>query len=218
MSAPPTDHSQNFLALAATYDALKFGEFQLKSGRVSPYFFNMGAIASGAGLKRLAAGYAAALTSSGIEYDSLFGPAYKGIPLVATVACALADHGHDVPFTYNRKEAKDHGEGGWLVGAPLEGRALVIDDVITAGTAIREVAELFERTEASIAGVFVAVDRQERGRGELSAIQEVQESLGVPVRSIVSMSDIIVWLEEQEGRDADRVALKQYRKRYGVEG
>ena len=144
------------------------------------------------------------------DFEALFGD---------DAPVALAEHhGRDLPWAFNRKEAKDHGEGGWLVGAPLEGRALVIDDVITAGTAIREVAELFERTEASIAGVFVAVDRQERGRGELSAIQEVQESLGVPVRSIVSMSDIIVWLEEQEGRDADRVALKQYRKRYGVEG
>ncbi|HIK76043.1 MAG: orotate phosphoribosyltransferase [Alcanivorax sp.] len=220
------NYKKHFLRFAEERQALKFGEFTLKSGRISPYFFNAGTFYTGEALARLGRYYADAIVESGIEFDMLFGPAYKGIPLVAAVSVALAEHhGRDLPWAFNRKEAKDHGEGGWLVGAPLEGRALVIDDVITAGTAIREVAELFERTEASISGVFVAVDRQERGRGEssapgggLSAIQEVQESLGVPVRSIVSMSDIIVWLEEQEGRDADRVALKQYRKRYGVEG
>jgi len=213
------NYKKHFLRFAEEREALKFGEFTLKSGRKSPYFFNAGTFNTGEALARLGRYYADAIMASGLEFDMLFGPAYKGIPLVAAVSVALAEHhGRDYPWAFNRKEAKDHGEGGWLVGAPLEGRALVIDDVITAGTAIREVAELFERTEASIAGVFVAVDRQERGRGELSAIQEVQESLGVPVRSIVSMSDIIVWLEEQEGRDADRVALKQYRKRYGVEG
>ena len=213
------NYKKHFLRFAEERQALKFGEFTLKSGRISPYFFNAGTFYTGEALARLGRYYADAIVESGIEFDMLFGPAYTGIPLVAAVSVALAEHhGRDLPWAFNRKEAKDHGEGGWLVGAPLDGRALVIDDVITAGTAIREVAELFERTEASIAGVFVAVDRQERGRGELSAIQEVQESLGVPVRSIVSMSDIIVWLEEQEGRDADRVALKQYRKRYGVEG
>ncbi|HAB04207.1 MAG TPA: orotate phosphoribosyltransferase [Alcanivorax sp.] len=234
------NYKKHFLRFAEERQALKFGEFTLKSGRISPYFFNAGTFYTGEAMARLGRYYADAIVESGIEFDMLFGPAYKGIPLVAAVSVALAEHhGRDLPWAFNRKEAKDHGEGGWLVGAPLEGRALVIDDVITAGTAIREVAELFERTEASIAGVFVALDRQERGRGEpsaggrepsadgressargrgLSAIQEVQESLGVPVRSIVSMSDIIVWLEEQEGRDADRVALKQYRKRYGVEG
>ena len=213
------NYKKHFLRFAEERQALKFGEFTLKSGRISPYFFNAGTFYTGEALARLGRYYADAIVESGIEFDMLFGPAYKGITLVAAVSVALAEHhGRDLPWAFNRKEAKDHGEGGWLVGAPLEGRALVIDDVITAGTAIREVAALFERTEASIAGVFVAVDRQERGRGELSAIQEVQETLGVPVRSIVSMSDIIVWLEEQEGRDADRVALKQYRKRYGVEG
>ena len=213
------NYKKHFLRFAEERQALKFGEFTLKSGRISPYFFNAGTFYTGEALARLGRYYADAIVESGIEFDMLFGPAYKGIPLVAAVSVALAEHhGRDLPWAFNRKEAKDHGEGGTLVGAPLSGRVLIIDDVITAGTAIREVAELFERTEASIAGVFVAVDRQERGRGELSAIQEVQESLGVPVRSIVSMSDIIVWLEEQEGRDADRVALKQYRKRYGVEG
>ena len=212
------NYKKHFLRFAEERQALKFGEFTLKSERISPYFFNAGTFHTGEALARLGRYYADAIVESGIEFDMLFGPAYKGIPLVAAVSVALAEHhGLDLPWAFNRKEAKDHGEGGWLVGAPLQGRALVIDDVITAGTAIREVADLFERTEASIAGVFVAVDRQERGRGELSAIQEVQESLGVPVRSIVSMSDIIVWLEEQEGRDADRAALKQYRKRYGVE-
>jgi len=212
------NYKKHFLRFAEERQALKFGEFTLKSERISPYFFNAGTFHTGEALARLGRYYADAIVESGIEFDMLFGPAYKGIPLVAAVSVALAEHhGLDLPWAFNRKEAKDHGEGGWLVGAPLQGRALVIDDVITAGTAIREVADLFERTEASIAGVFVAVDRQERGRGQLSAIQEVQESLGVPVRSIVSMSDIIVWLEEQEGRDADRAALKQYRKRYGVE-
>ena len=221
------EYQREFIRFALDRNVLRFGEFTLKSGRKSPYFFNAGLFNDGASLSRLGRFYAQALVHSSLpDVDVIFGPAYKGIPLAAVTAVALADSfDRNLPYCFNRKEAKDHGEGGSLVGAPLEGRALVIDDVITAGTAIREVAELFERTEASIAGVFVAVDRQERGSGEssargrgLSAIQEVQESLGVPVRSIVSMSDIIVWLEEQEGRDADRVALKQYRKRYGVEG
>ena len=213
------NYKKHFLRFAEERQALKFGEFTLKSGRISPYFFNAGTFHTGEALARLGRYYADAIVESGIEFDMLFGPAYKGIPLVAAVSVALAEHhGRDLPWAFNRKEAKDHGEGGWLVGAPLRGRALVIDDVITAGTAIREVAGLFEKTEASIAGVFVAVDRQERGRGELSAIQEVQDTLGVPVRSIVSMTDIIGWLEEQADREADRAAMQAYRDEYGVAG
>ncbi|MBM7334514.1 orotate phosphoribosyltransferase [Alcanivorax marinus] len=213
------NYKKHFLRFAEERQALKFGEFTLKSGRISPYFFNAGTFYTGEALARLGRYYADAIVESGIEFDMLFGPAYKGIPLVAAVSVALAEHhGRDLPWAFNRKEAKDHGEGGWLVGAPLRGRALVIDDVITAGTAIREVAGLFEKTEASIAGVFVAVDRQERGRGELSAIQEVQDTLGVPVRSIVSMTDIIGWLEEQADREADRAAMQAYRDEYGVAG
>lgn len=213
------NYKKHFLRFAEERQALKFGEFTLKSGRISPYFFNAGTFYTGEALARLGRYYADAIVESGIEFDMLFGPAYKGIPLVAAVSVALAEHhGRDLPWAFNRKEAKDHGEGGWLVGAPLRGRALVIDDVITAGTAIREVADLFEKTEASIAGVFVAVDRQERGRGELSAIQEVQDTLGVPVRSIVSMADIIGWLEEEPDREADRAAMQAYRDEYGVAG
>ncbi|MCH2557803.1 MAG: orotate phosphoribosyltransferase [Alcanivorax sp.] len=213
------NYKKHFLRFAEERQALKFGEFTLKSGRISPYFFNAGTFHTGEALARLGRYYADAIVESGIEFDMLFGPAYKGIPLVAAVSVALAEHhGRDLPWAFNRKEAKDHGEGGWLVGAPLRGRALVIDDVITAGTAIREVAGLFEKTEASIAGVFVAVDRQERGRGELSAIQEVQDTLGVPVRSIVSMTDVIGWLEEQPDREADQSAMQAYRDEYGVAG
>ena len=219
------NYKKHFLRFAEERQALKFGEFTLKSGRISPYFFNAGTFYTGEALARLGRHYADAIVQSGIEFDMLFGPAYKGIPLVAAVSVALAEHhGRDLPWAFNRKEAKDHGEGGWLVGAPLQGRVLVIDDVITAGTAIREVAALFEKTEASIAGVFVAVDRQERGQAELpeggkplSAIQEVEQSLGVPVRSIVSMGNIITWLEELPEREADLAAMQSYREQYGVD-
>lgn len=212
------NYKKHFLRFAEERQALKFGEFTLKSGRISPYFFNAGTFNTGEALARLGRYYADAIVESGLEFDMLFGPAYKGIPLVAAVSVALAEHhGRDLPWAFNRKEAKDHGEGGWLVGAPLAGRVLVIDDVITAGTAIREVAALFENSEARMMGVFVALDREERGSGELSAIQEVQRSLGIPVKSIAAMSDIIAWLETQEGRDADRAALREYRSRYGVQ-
>lgn len=218
------NYKKHFLRFAQEREALKFGEFTLKSGRKSPYFFNAGTFNTGEALARLGRYYADAIVASGQEFDMLFGPAYKGIPLVAAVAVALAEHhGRDLPWAFNRKEAKDHGEGGWLVGAPLNGRALIIDDVITAGTAIREVAALFAQTDASIAGVFVALDRQERGQGApsadgkaKSAIQEVQDSLGVPVRSIVSMADIIGWLDQQPDREAERAAMDAYRVRYGV--
>ena len=212
------NYKKHFLRFAEERQALKFGEFTLKSGRISSYFFNAGTFNTGEALARLGRYYADAIVESGLEFDMLFGPAYKGIPLVAAVSVALAEHhGRDLPWAFNRKEAKDHGEGGWLVGAPLAGRVLVIDDVITAGTAIREVAALFENADAEMMGVFVALDREERGSGDLSAIQEVQRTLGIPVRSIACMSDIIAWLETQDDRDADRAALRDYRGRYGVE-
>ena len=212
------NYKKHFLRFAQERDALKFGEFTLKSGRTSPYFFNAGTFNTGEALARLGRYYADAIMASGQKFDMLFGPAYKGIPLVAAVSVALAEHhGQDLPWAFNRKEAKDHGEGGWLVGAPLQGRVLVIDDVITAGTAIREVAALFEKTDSTMAGVMVALDRQERGKGELSAIQEVEKTLGVPVGSIVAMNDIIDWLEQQPDSGPMVAKMREYRERYGVE-
>jgi orotate phosphoribosyltransferase len=210
-------YKTQFIEFALARGALKFGEFTLKSGRQSPYFFNAGTFNSGAALAALGRYYADAIVSSGVEFDMLFGPAYKGIPLVATVAVALAEHhGRDLPWAFNRKEAKDHGEGGWLVGAPLQGRVLVIDDVITAGTAIREVAALFARTPATMAAVLVALDRQEKGQGSLSAIQEVEQVLGVPVRSIVGLSDIIHYLGGQPSQEQQLARMQQYRGQYGI--
>lgn len=210
-------YKTQFIEFALARGALKFGDFTLKSGRQSPYFFNAGTFNSGAALAALGRYYADAIVASGLKFDMLFGPAYKGIPLVAAVAVALAEHhGLDLPWAFNRKEAKDHGEGGWLVGAPLAGRVLVIDDVITAGTAIREVAALFEKTEASMAAVLVALDRQEKGQGALSAIQEVEQVLGVPVRSIVGLSDIIQYLGNQPSQEQQLARMQQYRSQYGI--
>lgn len=210
-------YKKEFIEFALARGALKFGEFTLKSGRKSPYFFNAGTFSSGASLAALGRYYADAIVASGIEIDMLFGPAYKGIPLVAAVSVALAEHhNRDLPWAFNRKEAKDHGEGGWLVGSPLQGRALVIDDVITAGTAIREVAALFEQTEAKMAAVMVALDRQEKGSGELSAIQEVERSLAIPVLSIVGMADIIQYLEGSQGHSDTLASMKRYREEFGV--
>ncbi|AWN16341.1 orotate phosphoribosyltransferase [Salinisphaera sp. LB1] len=215
MPADATDTSQDFLALADTYNALKFGEFTLKSGRVSPYFFNMGEIASGAGMKRLAAGYAAALADSGIEYDSLFGPAYKGIPLVATVACALAEHGRDVPFTYNRKEAKDHGEGGTLVGAPLGKRVVIVDDVITAGTAVHEAIHLIRAAGSEVAGVLIALDRQERGTDDRSPLAALTADEGIPTAAVATLDDVIGYARGRYS-EATVAAIQAYRAQYGV--
>jgi orotate phosphoribosyltransferase len=210
-------YKTQFIEFALARGALKFGDFTLKSGRQSPYFFNAGTFNSGAALAALGRYYADAIVASDLQFDMLFGPAYKGIPLVATVAVALAEHhGRDLPWAFNRKEAKDHGEGGWLVGAPLQGRVLVIDDVITAGTAIREVAAMFEHTEASMAGVLVALDREEKGKGELSAIQEVEQVLGVPVLSIVGLGDIIHYLGQQPLQEQQLARMQQYRGQYGV--
>lgn len=197
---------------------LKFGEFSLKSGRVSPYFFNAGAFSTGRALAGLGRCYAQCIVDSGLCFDVLLGPAYKGIPLAAATAIALSDHhGLDVPFAYNRKEAKDHGEGGTLVGTPLRGKVLVIDDVITAGTAVREVIRLIQDAGADPAGVVIGLDRQERGVGTASAVKDLEQSYGIPVLSIINMGHIIDYLEiEGHGPLGTLVAMQQYRERYGV--
>jgi len=212
------EYQQTFIELAREYDVLRFGEFTLKSGRVSPYFFNAGAFASGGALAALGRCYADRIVASGVRFDVLFGPAYKGIPLAAATAIALADrHGLDVPFAYNRKEAKDHGEGGTLVGAPLRGRVLVIDDVITAGTAVREVLAMIAAAGAQPAGVVIGLNRQERGAGERSAIQELEEEHGIPVISIIDMGHIIDYLAGiAVAPEGTLAAMRAYRERYGV--
>ncbi|BDA01644.1 orotate phosphoribosyltransferase [Vibrio cholerae] len=210
-------YQREFIEFALEKQVLKFGEFTLKSGRKSPYFFNAGLFNTGRDLARLGRFYAAALVDSGIEFDVLFGPAYKGIPIATTTAVALADH-HDVdtPYCFNRKEAKDHGEGGNLVGSKLEGRVMLVDDVITAGTAIRESMELIQANKADLAGVLVAIDRQEKGKGELSAIQEVERDFGCAVISIVSLTDLTTYLEQQGGNAEHLEAVKAYRAQYGI--
>ncbi|WP_330961391.1 orotate phosphoribosyltransferase [Photobacterium sp. 53610] len=210
-------YQRQFIEFALEKGVLKFGEFTLKSGRKSPYFFNAGLFNTGRDLARLGRFYAAALADSGIAFDVLFGPAYKGIPIATTTAVALADH-HDIdtPYCFNRKEAKDHGEGGNLVGSPLEGRIMLVDDVITAGTAIRESMEIIKANGADLAGVLVAIDRQEKGKGELSAIQEVERDFVCAVISIVSLGDVVSYLEEQDGMEAHLEAVKAYRAQYGI--
>ena len=208
-------YQTEFIELARRCDVLKFGEFTLKSGRVSPYFFNAGAFSSGAALAVLGRCYAQCIVGSGVEFDVLLGPAYKGIPLASATAVALADHhGRDVAFAYNRKEVKAHGEGGTLVGAPLRGGVLVIDDVITAGTAVREVIAMIQAAGAELAGVVIGLDRQERGTGEMSAVQEVEQSQAVPVLSIINMGHIITYLKSTD--QGPLVAMLEYRERYGV--
>jgi len=210
-------HQRAFIELARQHEVLKFGEFTLKSGRLSPYFFNAGAFDSGAALAALGRCYAQSIVDSGVQFDVLLGPAYKGIPLAAATSIALADeHGRDVPFAYNRKEAKSHGEGGVLVGAPLVGKVLVIDDVITAGTAVREVIDMIEAAGAELAGVAIGLNRQERGEGSLSAIQELEQAHGIPVLSIISMQHIIDYLEDEGGADQALRAMRDYREEYGV--
>ena len=211
-------YQTDFIELARQYDVLRFGEFTLKSGRISPYFFNAGSFDSGRALAALGRCYAERLVESGIEFDVMLGPAYKGIPLAAATAVQLAErHGRDVPFAYNRKEAKDHGEGGVLVGAPLKGRVLVIDDVITAGTAVREVIAMIEAAGATLAGVAIGLDRRERGAGELSAIQEVEQEYGVPVLSIIDMGHLIDYLTSaNDAPDGALDAMRNYRSEYGV--
>jgi len=210
-------YQRDFIQLAIDCEALCFGEFTLKSGRVSPYFFNAGKFKTGSALAALGRFYANAIVQSGVEFDVVFGPAYKGIPLATTTAVALADeHQRDMPFCFNRKEVKDHGEGGSLVGAALEGRILIIDDVITAGTAVREVMQIIEAQGAKPAAVMIGLNRQEKGRGELSAIQEVEQDYAIPVVSIVNLDDIISFLDEEGGKEALVAQIRGYRQSYGV--
>ena len=211
------DYQRDFLDFAIGRGVLRFGEFTLKSGRISPYFFNAGLFDSGAALARLGRCYAAAIMDAGLKFDVLFGPAYKGIPLVATVAIVLAEqYGRDLPWCFNRKEAKDHGEGGLIVGAPLQGRVLIVDDVITAGTAIRETMRILTVHGATPAGVVIALDRRERGPGELSAVQEVERAHGVAVNSIVTLDDLVFYLTERPEYAAHLAAMRDYRARYGI--
>ena len=210
-------YQREFIQFALERGVLRFGEFTLKSGRVSPYFFNAGLFDSGLALAKLGRFYAQALVDSGLSYDVVFGPAYKGIPLAATTAIALAeDHQRDVPWCFNRKEAKDHGEGGTLVGAPLAGRVVIVDDVITAGTAIREVMHIINNQGAQAAGVLIALDRQERGTGALSAIQEVERDFNMPVISIVSLQQVLEYLAESAELKQYLPAVERYREDYGI--
>lgn len=211
-------HQKEFIDLILAQQVLRFGQFTLKSGRVSPYFFNAAFINDGLALGTLGACYAQAIVDSSMGFDMLFGPAYKGIPLATATAIALAArHGRNVPVAFNRKEAKTHGEGGSLIGAPLTGRVLIVDDVITAGTAIRESIDFIRAAGAIPAGVVLALDRQERGQGALSAVQEVQTAFSIPVIRIITLGDIIEHLETA-GRPDDLAGLRNYRSRYGVDG
>ncbi len=211
------DYKREFIKFALASEVLRFGEFTLKSGRLSPYFFNAGLFNSGAKLAQLGRFYAAAIQDAGIDFDVLFGPAYKGIPLAGTAAIALADHhDRDVPYSFNRKEAKDHGEGGNIVGAPLAGGVLIVDDVITAGTAIGESMALIKAAGAKAAGVVIALDRQERGKGERSAIQEVEANYGMPVVSIITLDDLIEFLENSDEFKPHLGKIRAYRDQYGV--
>jgi len=210
-------YQREFINLSLELGVLRFGEFRLKSGRVSPYFFNAGLFNTGYAAARLGRYYAAAIAASKIHFDMLFGPAYKGIPLVALSAAALAEHQDiDVPYAYNRKEAKAHGEGGDVVGAPLGGRVLVVDDVITAGTAVREACQVITAAGAEVAGLVISLDRQERGQGMLSAVQELKQSLGIQVVSIIRLNDLIDILEDSTEYEAYLQPVLDYRKQYGV--
>jgi orotate phosphoribosyltransferase len=207
---------QDFIRFAIRHGVLRFGEFQTKAGRLSPYFFNSGLFNDGAALRELCQFYAQAILASKVEFDMLFGPAYKGIPLVAGTAIALAEQGRNVPYCFNRKEAKDHGEGGSTVGATLQGRVLVIDDVISAGTSVRESIELIRIAGATPCGVVIALDRMERGQGALSAVQEVQRNYGIPVVSIATLDDLLGYLRDRPEMVQNLQAVQSYRDRYGV--
>ena len=210
-------YQRDFIRFAIDRGVLRFGEFTLKSGRTSPYFFNAGLFNSGSALAQLGRCYAAAIVDSKIPFDVLFGPAYKGIPLASATAVALAEqHQRDVPWCFNRKEAKAHGEGGSLVGAPLAGDVLIIDDVITAGTAIREVMQIIQAQQAKAAGVLIALNREERGNGELSAIQEVERDFGIPVISIVSLTQVLEFLADDPQLKQHLPAVQAYRAQYGI--
>ncbi|WP_455820536.1 orotate phosphoribosyltransferase [Pseudomonas cerasi] len=208
---------RQFIEFAINKQVLKFGEFTLKSGRKSPYFFNAGLFNTGRDLALLGRFYAQALVDSGIDFDLVFGPAYKGIPIATTTVVALADHhDRDVPYCFNRKEAKTHGEGGTLVGSPLQGKIMLVDDVITAGTAIRESMEIIAAHQATLAGVLISLDRQERGRGAISAIQEVERDYGCKVISIITLKELIAYLEEQPEMADHLIAVRAYRSEFGI--
>ncbi len=211
------DYQREFLDFSISAGVLRFGSFTLKSGRTSPYFFNSGLFNTGARLARLGRYYAQAIIDSGIGFDMLFGPAYKGIPLVCAVAIALAEHhDRDLPYAFNRKEAKDHGEGGHIVGSALHGRVLIIDDVITAGTAVRESFDILRGAGATAAGVVISLDRQERGKGERSAIQEVEQDHGIRVACIVGLAELVEYLTEQDDMAQALADIRAYREQYGV--
>ena len=212
------NYQRDFIEFAIKQGVLKFGEFTLKSGRVSPYFFNAGLFNTGKALAEIGRFYAAALEDAGVDYDVIFGPAYKGIPLATTLSVALFDkYGKDVPYVFNRKEAKAHGEGGTLVGSPLEGRVLIVDDVITAGTAIREVMSMIEAAPGAVpAATLIALDRQEKGKAEESAIQEVERDYGIPVISIVTLEQVLAYVADQPELTQYAVSIEAYREKYGV--
>jgi orotate phosphoribosyltransferase len=211
-----SDYKADFVEFAIASNVLCFGEFKTKAGRLSPYFFNAGLFSDGDRLKRLGEFYAKAIVDSGIAFDVLFGPAYKGIPLAASIVIALAGMGRNVPFAYNRKEAKDHGEGGTVVGAHLRGRVLIVDDVISAGTSVRESVDLIRHAGAEPAGVVIALDRMERGTGEKSAVQEVREQYGIPVVAVVTLDNLVEFLERDANRRSELQAVAGYREKYGV--
>ena len=210
------DFRQEFIRFAVAEKVLCFGEFQTKAGRLSPYFFNAGLFNHGSALRQLAEFYAKAILASGVPCDMLFGPAYKGIPLAAAIAIALDEWGRDVPFAFNRKEAKDHGEGGNVIGAPLAGHVLIVDDVISAGTSVRESVEIIRHAGGSPAGVAIALDRMEKGTGDLSAVQEVRQTYGMPVISIATLDDLIGYLAADSRYAGELEAVQRYRERYGV--
>lgn len=212
------DYQKEFIEFALSSNVLRFGEFTLKSGRVSPYFFNAGLFNTGEALAKLGQYYSQALVNSKIEYDVIFGPAYKGIPLASSCAVSLfTEHNINTPYSFNRKEAKAHGEGGNIVGAPLEGKVLIIDDVITAGTAIREAMDIISNAGAKASGVLIALDRQEKGTGELSAIQEVEQQYKIPVSSIIKLTDLITYIKDKPEFTQYLASVEAYRKQYGIE-
>ena len=210
------DFRQEFIEFALQQNVLRFGQFTTKAGRLSPYFFNAGLFNDGLALNRLSQFYARAILDSGLQIDALFGPAYKGIPLVAVSALALAQGGRNLPFSFNRKEIKDHGEGGNIIGAPLAGRVLIIDDVISAGTSVRESVELIRAAGATPCGVVIALDRMERGSGALSAVQEVERDYGLPVVSVATLEDLMAFLQQRPDFKEYEAAVAAYRKEYGV--
>ena len=215
MTQPTDQFRQEFIAFAIKKEVLRFGEFKTKAGRLSPYFFNAGLFNDGESLMKLGEFYAESIKNSGIQFDMLFGPAYKGITLVASIAIAFAKNGHNIPYAYNRKEAKDHGEGGVIVGSPLQGKVLIIDDVISAGTSVRESVTLIKANGAEACGVAIAIDRQEKGQGELSAVQEVINNNQLPVCAIANLNDLLNYLKKQN-MVQNLQAVEAYRQQYGV--